>query len=282
VLTLVAIAFAKAATSDISMPLNATTNLLVCGSLVEYHRVLVGGCDRAAWIVFYRIGTTDLPGVTNAADEFVMRHSIPNMAAKAEAIDNFASSNLQPRISGRLREYLQRIARAQSAKHNELDHSDVVQQTLLEAHLAEMKGNAPQHPCHYRHWLRRILLCNLADAVRHCRRQKRDVRRVVQFTDKSGGSTSAPALDQLATDLTSPSQACIRNERADLLRQALAGLPQINRDVVRMRFFERRNIPEIAEAIGRSDRAVAGLLFRSLQTLKEDLVECSDCSKISG
>lgn len=136
--------------------------------------------------MFYRIGTTDLPDVTNAATEIVMRHSIPNMPAKAEAVDNFANSNVQPRINGRLREYLQRVARAESVKHRELDHSDVVQQTLLEAHLTEMKGNAPQH------------------------------------------------------------------------------------------LFEQRKIPEIADAIGRSDRAVAGMLFRSLQTLKEDLIECSD------
>jgi RNA polymerase sigma-70 factor (ECF subfamily) len=78
----------------------------------------------------------------------------------------------------RFRSYLVLLARLKldGKLRGKLDASDVVQQTLLEAHqaLASFRGNdlAAQAA-----WLRQILARNLANAVRDLTRAKRDVRK---------------------------------------------------------------------------------------------------------
>ena len=76
------------------------------------------------------------------------------------------------------REYLLLLARLQlgSRAHGKLDASDVVQQTLLDAHRQrqQFRGHTAAEMAA---WLRRILACNLADAFRALGREKRDVAR---------------------------------------------------------------------------------------------------------
>ncbi|HEV3082875.1 MAG TPA: sigma factor, partial [Gemmataceae bacterium] len=78
----------------------------------------------------------------------------------------------------RFRSYLLLLAqvRLDPILKGKLDASDVVQQTLLEAHqdLRKFRGQTAEEQAA---WLRQILARNLANAIRDLRRQKRDVTR---------------------------------------------------------------------------------------------------------
>jgi len=78
----------------------------------------------------------------------------------------------------RFRSYLMLLARMRLDRklQGKLDASDVVQQTLLEAHQAVESFRGPNVAAQAA-WLRQILAHNLANAVRDLGRAKRDVSR---------------------------------------------------------------------------------------------------------
>ncbi len=80
----------------------------------------------------------------------------------------------------RFRTYLLLLARMQIGRklRAKLDPSDVVQQTLLDAHRQreQFRGSTPAEMAG---WLRRMLACNLADAMRAFARQARHCPRML-------------------------------------------------------------------------------------------------------
>src|SRR5438093_728396 len=78
----------------------------------------------------------------------------------------------------RFREYLRLLARTHIGHQlkGKLDPSDVVQQTLLEAHRKRNQFRG-QTDAELAAWLRQMLAYSLADAIRALGRAKRDVSR---------------------------------------------------------------------------------------------------------
>jgi RNA polymerase sigma-70 factor (ECF subfamily) len=173
----------------------------------------------------------------------------------------------------RYRSYLLLLARFRldPRLRGKVDASDVVQQTLLEAHrdLAHFRGVASGQQAA---WLRQILARNLANVVRDFGRGKRDVRREQAL--QADIDQSAARLELwLADQQTSPSQHAERHERAVQLAEALAVLPEAQREAVVLRHFQVLSLAEIAERLECTTAAVTGLLHRGLKSLRQHLHE---------
>jgi RNA polymerase sigma-70 factor (ECF subfamily) len=169
------------------------------------------------------------------------------------------------------RDYLRLLARAglDPRLQAKLDPSDIVQQTLLEAHkdLAHFRGNSREQ---LRAWLRQVLARNLANALRDFRREKRDVVRE-QALDALAAQSSARVDLWLAVEDSSPSDGLARQEEAARLAAALEGLPPAQREAVVLRHLHGWSLHDIARHIGKKTTAVAGLIHRGLNRLRERL-----------
>ena len=173
----------------------------------------------------------------------------------------------------RFRSYLLLLARVRLDPRlkGKLDASDIVQQTLLEAHqiLGQFRGNTVAEQAA---WLRQILARNLANAARDLGRAKRDVRRersIQAALDESASSLEA----WLAAEQSSPSQQAQRHERAVLLAEALAMLPEAQREAVVLRHWQGWSLADIAKQLDCTTAAVTGLLHRGLKNLRKQLQE---------
>jgi RNA polymerase sigma-70 factor (ECF subfamily) len=169
----------------------------------------------------------------------------------------------------RFRQYLLLLARAQLGPQvrGKLDASDVVQQTLLEAHRkrAQFRGDSPGQLLA---WLRRLLACTLADTLRTLGRDKRDMARERSLEAALDESASRLAA-WLAAEQSSPSEQADRNEQLARLADALTALPEPQREALVLRHCHGWAVAEISRHLGRTPMAVAGLLKRGSRQLRE-------------
>jgi RNA polymerase sigma-70 factor (ECF subfamily) len=148
-----------------------------------------------------------------------------------------------------------------------LDASDIVQQTLLEAHKCQGRFRG-RSEAGWLAWLRAILANVLAAAARRFSAGARDLGR--ERSLEAELDLSASRLEGLlAADQTSPSERAVRGEDLLRLAHALACLPPDQRQVVEMHHLKGMPLAEVAALLGRSRPAVAGLLFRGLNKLRE-------------
>ena len=171
------------------------------------------------------------------------------------------------------RSYLDLFARARvdpRIRHR-VDASDLVQQTLLEAHegKAHFRG---QTTGELGAWLRQILARNLADALRDLRRDKRALAKERHLDEVVAGS-SARLERWLTADQSSPSFAAERQEEFLRVADALATLPSSQREALVMRHWQGLKVAAIATQMERSPEAVAGLLQRGARALQRELAQ---------
>ena len=171
------------------------------------------------------------------------------------------------------RAYLHLLARVQIDRRLQakVDASDIVQQTLVQAiqGWTEFRGRTDAEMAA---WLRQILAHNLANTFRDLGRQKRDVRRE-RSIHAAMEQSSARLESWLAADQTSPSQRAIGSEQAVQLANALANLPEAQREALTMHHLGGSTLEQVAQHLGRSPAAVAGLIKRGLQALRHHLYE---------
>lgn len=177
----------------------------------------------------------------------------------------------QDRDLERYRNYLGILARLQldPRLQGKLDVSGVVQQTLLEAYRA-LPGFRERGPAQTSAWLRRILANNLADEIRKLAAGKRDLARE-QSLEAALDASSSRLEEWLAADQSSPSQQVERAEQALALAAALAQLPEAQREALVLQHWHGWSLARIAGHMHRSHAAVAGLIKRGLQQLRERL-----------
>ena len=167
------------------------------------------------------------------------------------------------------RAYLRLLADVQTdpRMRSKVDLSGVVQQSLLEAHAAPRLQAAPA--AERLAWLRRVLANNLTDELRKLRSDKRGADREVSLYVSC--DESSRRLDVLAGDVSSPSAALQREERALRLAAALQRLPEAQRQALILQHWHGWPLAEIADHMQRTRLAVAGLLKRGLQQLRDEL-----------
>lgn len=153
-----------------------------------------------------------------------------------------------------------------------LDASDIVQQTLLEAHRKREQFRG-QGEAELAAWLRQMLAYAIADLRRDYRRGKRDIAReralAVSLED------SSCQLEALAAQHSSPSEKAVRHENMVRLAAALLKLPQDQRQAVELKHLQGLRIADIAGLLERSETAVGGLLRRGMTRLR-DLLKTKD------
>ena len=169
----------------------------------------------------------------------------------------------------RFRPYLLMLARLQFDEELQakLDESDIVQQTLLEAHrsLANFRGTSDWEKAA---WLRRILARNMADELRNFRRGKRDVR--LEAALQAALNESSVRLERwLTSEDGTPSDCAMANEQLVVLAAALLKLPEDQRRAVELYHLQGHPSATVAARLERSEVAVAGLLRRGLKKLRE-------------
>jgi RNA polymerase sigma-70 factor (ECF subfamily) len=171
------------------------------------------------------------------------------------------------------RHYLNLLARMQvdPKLQSKVDLSGVVQQTLLEAYqsLDKIEGwNEAQQAA----WLRRVLANNLNDELRKWRTAARAIGRE-RSLQAALDQSSARLEKWLAAEQSSPSQKAVRREQAVQLADALARLPESQREALVLQHWHGWSLAQIGEHLGRTPAAVAGLLHRGLEQLRKHLQE---------
>jgi RNA polymerase sigma-70 factor (ECF subfamily) len=171
------------------------------------------------------------------------------------------------------REYLRVLARLQldARLQAKLDPSDLVQQTLLKAHEKrdQFRGTTEGE---FTAWLRQILADQLAKGLRRYATGARDVG-LEQSLQQSLSASSARLEAWLVDQAPQPSGQAAHNEELLRLSAALAQLPEDQRRAVELKHLKGLPASEVAAAMGKSTRAVAGLLLRGLKRLRQLLEE---------
>lgn len=174
----------------------------------------------------------------------------------------------------RFRPYLNVIAQRMldDRIQGRLDFSDVVQATFMEASrdFDSFRGESVES---FLAWLRNILRNNVATAHQeHLVTQKRSARREVRMASPTGDPGSEVQLANiLPAETSTPSQRIMRDEAAVVLATCLEQIPDTQREAIRMRYLEGMSLKEISRKMDKSEMAVAGLLKRGLQGLRDEM-----------
>jgi RNA polymerase sigma-70 factor (ECF subfamily) len=167
------------------------------------------------------------------------------------------------------RPYLLRIANTYLEKDlkAKVGPSDLVQETFLEAqrHFSHFDG---ADEAELLAWLRRILINNLVNCDKLYRAtEKRRIDREVSLLD----SQDEQVLKCVVDPGQSPSAVARETERDQNLQQAINQLPELYRQVILWRGYERHSFEEMARRLDRSAEAVRKLWVRALVRLEQTL-----------
>jgi RNA polymerase sigma-70 factor (ECF subfamily) len=147
------------------------------------------------------------------------------------------------------------------------DSSDVVQEAFTRACKGRDQVRA-QTEAELVRWLQKIVGNVLIDFVREHGADCRDPRlerSLAAATDDPG----TPLAAYLAASEPGPSTLAGRQEALLRLAAAVERLPEAERDAVVAHYLLGLSLAEAADRLGRSEKGVAGLLFRGKKRLRE-------------
>jgi len=177
-------------------------------------------------------------------------------AAVNEALEEFRAYletltfiQIDPRLRGQVRQ------------------SDIVQNTLVEAWMELDRLQALDDAARRRR-LRQMLINNLLDRVREVTAACRDAR-LERSLEEAAAQSECRLQDRLAAEGTSPSEQLVRKEEGEQLLDALSRLPEREREALILQKYHGWTLAQIAEQLGCTANAVAGLHARGLRRLRQ-------------
>lgn len=188
------------------------------------------------------------------------------------------------------RERLRRLVhfRLDPRLRGRVDADDLLQESYLNA-AGRLRHFLEKPSMSFFVWLRMIVDQTLADAHRrHLGAQIRDAGREVRLGAggrRAGGrseGTSTSMAFRIAGNLTSPSQAAIREETYRQLEEALESMDPTDREVLALRHFEELTNGEVAEVLGIQEKAASIRYVRALRRLKGILSRLPGFSEYAG
>lgn len=193
--------------------------------------------------------------------------SIVDPSATAELLSAAAQGDeaALDRLLACHRDYVRRLVdmRLDADLRARIDPSDVVQETFLGVS-HKLPAFANRRHTTFRLWLRSEALQRLIDARRRHFSAKRDARRELTFNDCS-------SLAILGAVAGGPSENLRRRELIDQVREALAALSGLDREVLLLRQGELLSNLETAEVLGIEPDAASKRYGRAALRLASEL-----------
>lgn len=137
---------------------------------------------------------------------------------------------------------------------------------------------SPEVPIYFK--LRTVVLQVLADLERkHLQSQSRDAFREQELAEGVGSTEGVPGggmnWGQIAAEVSSPGSHIARVERNGLLRQAIAALPEQDRQILVLRHFDEMGNQACAEILRIDPKAASIRYKRALERLQRRLMDLS-------
>lgn len=175
-------------------------------------------------------------------------------------------------VFSRFKPQLERIIdfRMDTRVRSRVDANDILQETFLDIK-ARYREFISDPPVSLFVWFRQITLQVLIEFQRRHFRQKRSVQKEVRINIPAAdqSDTSQLIARELVGQLTSPSQAAIRAEELEQLREALDSMSDTDREILALRHFEQLSNSEVAEIIGIKPAAASNRYVRAITKLGE-------------
>ena len=154
---------------------------------------------------------------------------------------------------------------------------DVVQDTLSSAcSKIDFFENRPDVPVYFK--LRTLLLQTIKDLERkNLQAQKRDAYKDLEVAGGNDTATQAQlSWNQFADTMTGPVTQLARGDRYALLRKALEGLAENDRNILEMRHFDGLGNAECAQLLKIEPKAASIRYVRALERLRQKLAEYTE------
>ncbi len=172
------------------------------------------------------------------------------------------------------RQRLWRVAhfRTDSRLSARIDTDDILQDAFLDAsqRLHHYDAESAYSPFI---WLRMIVAQTLADAHRrHLGTQQRDAAREIAVRSVGNAKDTVMSIAHfLIGHLTSPSMAAVKTEQSQKIREVVASMETIDREVLALRHFEELTNSEVAEVLEITQKTASIRYVRAIVRLKDAL-----------
>ena len=147
------------------------------------------------------------------------------------------------------------------------DSSDLVQETLARAIDCSDQFRGGTEAEAFR-WLQQILRTVALNKVEREEAMCRDFRREINI-DEILAESSVRIASFLALSTPAPDEKAARHELLLRLARYIEQLPQDQRDVINLRDLHGYRVDQIAEMLGKTQKAIAGLLLRGRLELRK-------------